>query len=261
MIVSPNCVILENAEAVACEAADRILRFVATAKKEGRDFHLVLSGGSTPKRLYEILAQSNIPWGHVHFFWGDERCVGPNHTDSNYKMAYDTLLSKINIPDFHIHRLQGEMDPQSSALDYEKVIRHVFGLIPTDKAIPSFDLVLLGMGVDGHTASLFPETKALKESTRWVVANKIPKFAVYRLTLTPVILNRAERVFFLVAGGDKAKILKDVLEGPPNLLPSQFIRSETGDVTWLIDEAAAVCLESVKRKRIKKTSDRQWFIL
>lgn len=241
----PLTIILANAEAVAREAAERIVNLVATANQEKRAFHFVLSGGSTPKRLYEILADSNISWGHVHFFWGDERCVMPTHIDSNYKMAYDTFLSKINISDSHIHRLQGEIDPELSAQDYEKTIRHAFGLTPDDPAIPSFDLVLLGMGADGHTASLFPETKALKETTAWVVANFVPKLSGYRLTLTPVILNRAEKVFFLVAGEDKAKILKAVLEGPhnPMHLPSQLIRLELGEVTWLIDKASSGCLE------------------
>ncbi len=242
--VPPNCLILPNAEAVAHEAAEQVLRLVAAAHQEKKAFHLVLSGGSTPKRLYEILAESivddDLSWDHVHFFWGDERCVGPDHIDSNYKMAHDTLLAKINLPVSHIHRLQGEIDPSLSAQNYEKTIRQVFGLTPADMTIPAFDLVLLGMGGDGHTTSLFPETEALKASTRWVVANDVPKLAGTRLTLTPAILNRAAKIFFLVAGSDKAKILKDVLEGPyqPDLLPSQRIRGETGSVTWLIDKAA-----------------------
>lgn len=239
-----HVVILANAEAVACEAAERILRLVEVAKLAKRAFHLVLSGGSTPKRLYEILAKSNMSWDHVHFFWGDERCVGPDHRDSNYKMTYDTLLSKINPSPSHIHRLQGEIDPALSAQDYEKAIRHVFGLTLDDPAIPSFDLVLLGMGADGHTASLFPETQALKETIKWVVANFVPKLEGTRLTLTPIILNRAARIFFLIAGEDKANTLKVVLEGPynPVHLPSQLIHSDTGKVRWLIDTAASGCL-------------------
>ena len=250
MIVHPDCIILENAQAVAREAAERVLNLVAMAAQEKGAFHLVLSGGSTPKRLYEILAQSNISWNHVHFFWGDERCVGPDHIDSNYKMAYDTLLSKINVNASHIHRLRGEIAPEIAALHYEQTIRSVFGLTgltPDDPVMPAFDLVLLGMGADGHTASLFPETEALKECTRWVTANFVPKLAGYRLTLTPAILNGAEKVFFLVAGSDKAKTLKNVLEGPyhPDLLPSQLLHSATGRVTWIVDEAASECLGGI----------------
>lgn len=250
MITTPNFVILANGEQVALETAERILNLVATAREEKRNFYLVLSGGSTPKRLYEILAektaQSHVSWNNVYFFWGDERCVAPNHIGSNYKMAYEAFLSKINLPASHIHRLQGEIDPESAALNYEKTIRNSFGLAPADHGIPSFDLVLLGMGADGHTASLFPSTSALKERTRWVVANNVPKLAEVRLTLTPVILNHATSIFFLVAGGDKAKTLKDVLYGThhPDLLPSQFIRPDTGKVTWLIDTAASGCLEN-----------------
>jgi 6-phosphogluconolactonase len=245
MIATPNCIILADAEAVADAAAEQILHLVATANQEKRAFHFVLSGGKTPKQLYKILSKSNLSWDTVHFYWGDERSVGPDHSDSNYKMAYDALLSKINLPSAHIHRLQGEIAPELAACNYEKTIRSAFGLTPDDPA-PSFDLVLLGMGTDGHTASLFPETEALKEKTKWVAANFVPKLAGARLTLTPVILNQTKNIFFLVAGSDKAKILKDVLEGPyhPDLLPAQLIRKETGGVTWFVDEAASGCLSS-----------------
>ncbi len=235
-----DIIILPNAEAVVREAAGRIAHLVETAHQAKKPFHLVLSGGATPKRLYEILAkrtmQSDVAWDHVHFYWGDERCVGPEHSDSNYKMAYDALLSKINIPASHIHRMQGEGDPEQSAQDYETILR----------GVPLFDLVLLGMGADGHTASLFPETQALKERTKWVVANFVPKLEAVRLTLTPVILNQATNILFLVAGGDKAKTVKAVLDGPynPDLLPAQLIRKETGKVTWIIDEAASACCSS-----------------
>lgn len=242
----PITIILADAEAVAHAAAERILHLVAEANQEKRAFHFVLSGGKTPKQLYKILSKSKRSWDTVHFYWGDERCVGPDHSDSNYKMAYDVLLSKINLPSAHIHRLQGEIAPALSARNYEKTIRSAFGLTPDNPVTPSFDLVLLGVGTDGHTASLFPETEALQEKTQWVAANFVPKLAETRLTLTPLILNQTEHIFFLVAGSDKAKILKDVLEGPyhPDLLPAQLIRKETGSVTWFIDEAASGCLSS-----------------
>jgi len=253
-----HCVTLENPEAVVHEAAKRILHLVATAQEAKRDFHFVLSGGTTPKRLYRILADANISWDHVHFFWGDERCVHLDHTDSNYKMAHDTFLSKINVSASHVHRLQGEIAPPLSAHNYEKTIQAIVGLshfVGHDKqcpytGIPSFDLVLLGMGADGHTASLFPETEALKAKT-WVVANFVPKLSGYRLTLTPILLNQAANIFFLVTGSDKAKILQAVLEGPKNtdLLPSQLIHGETGNVTWIIDKAASACLGMIHDKQ------------
>jgi 6-phosphogluconolactonase len=243
-------IVLTGPEEVASEAAERTVKIAKGAIGQGRNFRLVLSGGSTPKRLYELLAgdpfRSRIHWNRVHFFWGDERCVGPDHPDSNYRMTREALLSKLGIHEANVHRLKGEAsDPEAAARDYEEEIRKQFGVGPGSPP-PSFDLVLLGMGADGHTASLFPGTQALKEVSRWVVENPVPKLGPHRLTLTPVILNRAACVIFLVTGADKAKTLAEVLEGPlePGRLPAQLIHPMGGKLFWLVDRAAAACLKT-----------------
>lgn len=247
----PSRVVLSGREEVAFEAADRIMKIAEGVLGQGRDFRLVLSGGSTPKRLYEVLAgdpfRSLISWDRVHFFWGDERCVALDHPDSNYRMAREAFLEKLSVPKANIHRMHGEAsNPDVAACEYEGEIREHFGLEP-DSPPPSFDLVLLGMGADGHTASLFPGTQALMETSRWVVANRVQKLGTFRLTLTPMILNKAAWVIFLVVGSDKAKILADVLEGPfdPERLPSQLIQPTGGRVLWLLDQPASVFLKTL----------------
>ncbi len=207
-------------------------------------FAVALSGGSTPRRLYQLLAaapwRDQVDWGRVEIFWGDERCVPPDHPESNYRMARETMLAHLPIPAEHIHRMEAERaDHDAAAREYEATIGRVFGA-STGGEPPAFDLILLGMGPDGHTASLFPHTKALDEMTRWVVANFVPKFDTDRLTLTRPILNRAREVLFLVAGADKAEPLAEVLTGPaaPVRLPSQSIQP-AGRLVWFIDRAAA----------------------
>ena len=246
--------VLSGAEEVALEAAHRLLSIAEEALHHRRVLRIVLAGGSTPKRLYEILAgapcRSRLPWGQVHFFWGDERAGGPDHPDSNYHMAQKAMLEKLNIPEGNLHRMHGEAsDPDAAARQYEGQIRHHFGLGP-DSPPPSFDLVLLGMGADGHTASLFPETPALGETNRWVAANPVPKLGTHRLTLTPVLLNQAAWVIFLVVGADKAKTLAEVLLGPhePQRLPSQLIDPSGGQRLWLLDEAASACLPPARKE-------------
>ena len=250
----PARLILSSPMEVALEAADRIMKIAQEVLGKRREFRFVLSGGSTPRQLYESLAgdpfRTQLPWDRVHFFWSDERCVGPGHRDSNYLMARETFLDKLGIPSANLHRMHGEAsDPNAAAHDYEDEIKRYFGLGP-ESPPPCFDLVLLGMGVDGHTASLFPETPALRETVRWVVANPLPKIKAHRLTLTPVILNRAAWVIFLVTGADKARTVAEVLEGPfePERLPSQLIRPSYGELLWLLDEAAASCLKASQEK-------------
>jgi len=207
-------------------------------------FAVALSGGSTPQRLYQLLAaeplRDRVDWGRVEIFWGDERCVPPDHPESNYRMAREAMLAQLPIPDEHIHRLEAERaDHNGAARDYEATIGRVFG-VSAGSEPPAFDVILLGMGPDGHTASLFPHTKALEETTRWVVANFVPKLDTERLTLTRPILNRAREVLFLVAGADKAEPLAEVLTGPsdPVRLPSQSIQP-AGRLVWYVDRAAA----------------------
>ncbi len=234
-----------SSEQVSRVAAEQFVRLASDAMSARTRFTVVLSGGSTPRRLYEILAASpyrdQVVWGKVEFFWGDERAVPPDHPDSNYRMASDALLKKLNISEGQIHRMAAErQDRERAAWDYQSEIARVFGVDPLGEP-PQFDLVLLGMGADGHTASLFPYTEAVREETRWVIPNYVPKLDSYRLTLTTTILNKAAQVMFLVAGGDKSEPLTQVLEGPsdPERLPAQLIRPVSGRLEWLVDASAA----------------------
>lgn len=238
--------IVADKEQVSRTAATELVRLARAAP--GR-FTVALSGGSTPRRLYELLADApyrdQVDWSRVEFFWGDERSVPPDSKDSNYRMANEALLQKLAIPAAQVHRLQAERsDRDQAARDYQADIARVFG-VTADGPPPAFDLVLLGMGPCGHTASLFPHTTALKETARWVVVNHVAKFNTDRLTLTTPILNRAANVIFLIAGADKAAALAEVLEGTPNAdeYPSQLIRPATGQLLWLLDSAAAAQLK------------------
>ena len=208
---------------------------------------VALCGGSTPKSLYSLLAtpkyRRQVPWSEVHFFWGDERCVPPDHPDSNYRMAQELLLSKIKIPSRNIHRMAGEKDPQIAAADYENDLREFFHLSPDE--LPTFNIVLLGLGEDGHTASLFPGSAAASETERLVVAARIDKLNQYRLTLTLPVLNHAERVIFLVDGKSKAAIVKEVL-GTTEIspFPAAQVKYANHVFEWLITEDAAVDLQA-----------------
>jgi 6-phosphogluconolactonase len=217
--------------------------------RQGR-FSVVLAGGSTPRRLYELLAlpghRAEVDWDRVEFFWGDERAVPPDHPDSNYGMAFVVLLGPLAVRAAQVHRIKGELaDLEEGASDYHGEIARLFGVTP-DGPPPPFDLVLLGMGADGHTASLFPYSEALPERRRWVVSHYVARLNARRITLTPPILNRAREVRLLVTGPDKAKTLQEVLEGPrdPERLPVQLIAPESGRLVWLVDQAAAAKLHA-----------------
>ena len=226
------------------DAADEFVRCVAAAVATRGRFSVALSGGSTPKRLYELLAErpfrDEIDWTRLEIFWGDERAVPPDHADSNYGMTRRALLSRVPLPEERVHRLRGEApDLDAAAREYEAEIARVLDASPEGEP-PRLDLVLLGLGPDAHTASLFPNTAALRESRRWVVANDVEKLDTRRLTMTSLLLNRARRVLFLVAGRDKMEALAAVLEGEfdPERRPAQLIRPEAGELVWLADEAA-----------------------
>jgi len=220
-------------------------------------FTVALSGGSTPRKMYSILAEEpfldTVPWSSIYFFWGDERCVLPNHEDSNYRMAYDTLLSKVPVPPENIFRVPTELfDPERIAEEYSARLTQFFLTGASRSAtaplstVPRFDLVLLGMGPDGHTASLFPHTSALNEGARIAVANYVEKLGVHRITLTAATINNARNVTFVVGGTDKAETLKNVIEGSyqPELYPSQLIQPRNGTLLWMVDEAAARLLST-----------------
>jgi 6-phosphogluconolactonase len=224
-------------------AADEVIRAANDAVRERGRFTIALAGGSTPRNLYTLIAAnagSSLPWSKVFFFWGDERHVPPADPESNYRMAEETLLSKIPVPPANIFRIPAE-NPDASAVaeSYEQTLRKFFALAPGE--FPRFDFILLGMGPDGHTASLFPETAALQEKTRLVVANSVEKLHTSRITLTLPVLNAARCVAFLVSGADKAVMLHEVLEGqaPGERYPSKLVRPSDGKLIWFVDRAAA----------------------
>lgn len=223
-------------------AASWIVNIGAAAVAAHGRFDLALAGGATPAPLYRALAAEpyvgQIDWRAVHVFWGDERCVPPQHADSNYRMARETLLDHVPIREQHIHRIHGEDDPAQAALAYARALRAHFG------GPPRLDLALLGLGADGHTASLFPHTPALAERRRLAAAVYAAQRDSWRVTLTYPTLNAAAQVIFLVSGIDKADTLRAVLEGPhrPLDLPAQGIRPRSGRLLWLADDAAAARL-------------------
>ena len=225
-------------------AADYFLNLTAEAIKIRGEATLALAGGSTPKNLYALLAtpayRNALDWTKVHVFWGDERHVPPDHPESNYRMAHDTMLSRLPIPADHIHRMEGERpNAQDAANAYETLLQTHFKI--RHPAIPRFDVVLLGLGPDGHTASLFPGTTAVHEQERWVAAPWVEKFHTHRITLTPVLLNQASQIGFLVSGQDKSSALRAVLDShyQPDEFPAQIIQPTHGTVTWFLDNAAA----------------------
>jgi 6-phosphogluconolactonase len=234
--------VVPDPKALTEEAARRI---VAAAEARLADnnhfFSLVLSGGSTPKTLYELLAsepyRSQLNWSKIEIYFGDERCVPPDHPDSNYLMAYTSMLSKLPIPPANIHRMRGEINPEAAAMEYGKLMK-------ADFPDSGPDLVLLGMGPDGHTASLFPGSKALNETHHRCVANFVAKFNTWRITLTYPFLNSSKAVLMLIAGADKAAVLKEVLQGPRDIqrLPIQGI-APAGELSWLLDATAAANLD------------------
>jgi 6-phosphogluconolactonase len=213
----------------------------------GAPFSLALSGGSTPKALYSMLSEqrfrSTIPWNAIHFFWSDERCVPPEYPESNFRMARHMLLSKVPVNQQNIHRMRGEdPNPANAALEYEKELRQFFGL--SADQIPRFNLILLGLGEDGHTASLFPFSKALKVEDRLVTENYVETLRQHRLTFTAKLINAAACVIMLVSGRSKARALKDVIEGKyePERLPAQLIQPVNGEFLYLADSDATSAL-------------------
>lgn len=239
--------IYENAEELALKGARHFARLADQYVLGSGRFAVALAGGSTPKAMYSLLAEepfrNTIPWESIYFFWGDERAVPPDHKDSNYRMAWQALLSKVPVEKSRIFRMQGENpDHEEAAKDYSRQLELVLG----SSSEPCLDLVLLGMGNDGHTASLFPNSPALHANDQFVAANFVDKFQAYRITLTAKAINLARNVTFLVSGEDKAPALHQVLEGSlqPEVLPSQLIRPRDGGLLWMVDKAAAKLLQN-----------------
>jgi 6-phosphogluconolactonase len=237
--------VVKDAAAIARVAAELFVNLGAQAARARRPFHVLLAGGATPKALYTLLAsaeyRSRVDWDRIAFFFGDERAVPPDQPQSNYCMANEVLFRPLGIAESSIHRMKAEAeDLNAAAAAYEGVLRASFG------AFPRFDLVLLGMGSDGHTASLFPGSPVLKEQTRWVApVLDAPKPSPRRLTVTLPVLNAGHQVLFMVAGRHKAPALREVLEGtaPPEQYPAKCVQPGPEHLRWLVDEAAGADLQ------------------
>ncbi len=214
--------------------AERVARAAAS---RGR-CAILLAGGETPRRTYELLAEEplrqRVPWELLHVFWGDERCVSPDDPRSNSRMACRALLDRVPVPAGQIHPIPGNREPREVAEEYEALLRRFFAGAP-----PRFDLVFLGLGVDGHTASLFPGSPALDERERWTAVVRRAGEEIDRVTLTLPLLNQAELVLFLVAGEDKAAVLREVRVETPDALPAGMVMPERGELRWLVDRPAA----------------------
>jgi len=240
--------ILADPAAITRRAADEFVKAAAQAVAKKSVFNVALAGGSTPKTLYALLAddpnyRSKVPWDKLRVFFGDERHAPPDSNESNFHMATEALFSKGVLTSDQITRIKGEYpDTEKAALEYEQALREYFKL--KDGEFPSFDLILLGMGDEGHTLSLFPGTKALRETRRIVARNWVGKLYTERITLTATAANHANQVMFLITRADKAPALKAVLEGPyePEQLPAQYIQPLSGNALWLIDRDAAKML-------------------
>jgi 6-phosphogluconolactonase len=244
--------VLPDAAALAAASAERFVVAAERAIAERGRFVVALSGGSTPRSTFELLAReplsSRVNWARVVFVWGDERCVPPTNVESNYHMAREALLDHVLAPPGNVHRMHGEDDPESAATSYEATLRTLFR---TPEGPPSFepgrniDLALLGLGENGHTASIFPGSAVVNERVRWVSPDYVAAVSMWRITLTSPVLNAASEILFLVSGASKASILKRVLEGHhvPHELPAQLIAPTHGRMQWMVDRAAASELE------------------
>ena len=240
--------VYQTSDAVAFAAAELFADAAESAVNRRGVARIAVSGGSTPKTMFALLADparpfaASVPWAQLQLYWVDERCVPPTDAESNFRMTTEQMLNKVPLPAENVHRMEGELNPDEAANRYESVLRNTMKLEGAE--LPVFDLVLLGMGDDGHTASLFPHTAALDEMGRLVVANHVVQKETWRITLTWPVINHGREVCFLIEGAAKAVILAEVLTGPrdPERLPSQLIRPETGELRFLLDGAAAAKL-------------------
>lgn len=247
--------IYQDSRALAAAAAELFIQAGAQAVSRQGFFNVALAGGSTPRETYELLAEDSqagrVNWWKTYVFWGDERCVPPDHPESNYRMAQRSLLDHVPVPAEQIYRMQGEISPQIAADIYERLLRvHFAARQPEENDLHTFDLVLLGLGDDGHTASLFPGSEALVVQDRWVAANYAAGLGSWRLTLTRPCINAARQVVFLVSGSRKAAVLKKAIApheervaSDSHRLPAAAIQPQAGKLVWLVDEAAAAAFQ------------------
>jgi 6-phosphogluconolactonase len=241
-------VVLDDADALCVRAAEEIAHIAGEAICSHGEFTICLAGGSTPAAAYELLAtrfSHSIDWSEVQFYFGDERCVPPDHPASNFAMAQRTLLSRLPLNPVQVHRMRGEDFPPVAAQLYEEELRRGFSL--ADGALPRFDLILLGLGENRHTASLFPGSPAVHEARRLVVAVEVDADPPSRVTITPALINRARCVMFLVAGAAKSEAVRDVIAGErdPDRFPAQIVAPEDGELIWLLDRESARLLSEL----------------
>jgi 6-phosphogluconolactonase len=241
--------VLPDLEAISWRAADLFVSLSRKSIHSKKRFAVALSGGSTPKRLYALLGsdlyRDQVDWQSIHFFWADERCVPKEHEESNFKMAFEALLSKVPVPAPNLHRIKGEEGPEKGAKDYEEELRDFFGRA----GVPVFDLMILGMGEDGHTASLFPGSPSLFETEGLAVPVPMEKSRADRITLTLPVLNNALQILFLVAGPSKADVLGEIFaENKREQYPAGRIHPVHGNLQWFIDQEASGRLERIKSK-------------
>jgi 6-phosphogluconolactonase len=266
--IGGEVVVLPTPEDLMRTGANRFVSAAAAAIEENGRFTVALSGGSTPRGVYALLATapyvSEVDWSRIHFFWGDERCVPPGDPESNYRMAREALLDHVPVPGSNLHRIPAENDPEAAAAAYESELRGWFRTPDGPPRLTSgmrFDLVLLGMGEDGHTASLFPGSRAIRETRRWVMAEQNAEVSPARVTLTAVVINAAAEIVFLVSGREKAAMLHRVLEAPAEAdpLPAQRIAPAAGRLEWLVDAEAAANLdaEGVGRYRLTREESKR----
>ena len=237
--------IFANSQELARGAAEYFVARSGEAVAQKGFFTVALSGGSTPQALYQLLADvhepfhAQVPWSRTHFFWSDERHVPPDHPDSNYRMAHEAMLSRVPVAESNIHRVPSENpDAAAAANEYEQTILQL-----TKQSVPQLDLILLGLGSDGHTASIFPGSEVLHETKRLVAAPWVEKFNTYRITMTLPLLNNGASVLFLVSGAEKAEIVQKVMEGPKQY-PAQAVQPTHGQLLWMLDKDAAAGLSS-----------------
>jgi 6-phosphogluconolactonase len=237
-----NIIVTDDAQALYVRGAEEIAHFAGEAICTHGEFALCLSGGSTPGATYELLATRfhlSVDWKEVQFFWGDERCVPPDNPASNYGMANRTMLSRLALRPDQVHRIRGEEPPEQAARAYEDELRKRFGLVEGE--FPQFSLVLLGLGENSHTASLFPGSAAIRETERLAVGIEVDAPERHRVSLTAPVFNNAARVMFMAAGDSKAQAVRNILQGPrdPDKFPAQLIAPTNGELVWLLDKAAA----------------------
>ena len=252
-MTKPEIILCDDAAALARRGAEQFVASAGQAIAQTGRFAVALSGGSTPAALYALLAttefRARVDWSSVHLFWGDERCVPPDHPDSNFRMTRENLLDRIQLPADNIHRMRGELEPTAAADAYEAELKRFFG-----SGMPRFDLIFLGLGEDGHTASLFPGSAALEPSERLVAAVYVEKLRSHRLTLTPAVINAAAEVVFLIAGASKQEIVNEIFAGAAaaTRYPAARVAPVNGRLIWLIDTAAAAGLPTMSGRRVMK---------